>query len=104
MYNIPEHWKVAGRIVHNDVLYCHGISPITHKATLAFNKNVIQGHYHAMLGINYITTPVKKMFSGYTGGCCNDKAIAMRYAKDNLNKSAYGVIVIINKIPQVVPL
>jgi Icc-related predicted phosphoesterase len=104
LYDIPKIWDIAYNHIVDDVMFVHGQSNIRHKATLRYGMSTIQSHFHSMLEISYIKSKTQQLYSAYTGGCCDDSSVGLRYAKNSLDRSIYGMVTIINKIPQVIPL
>ena len=52
----------------------------------------------------YISTPEKLMFDAHTGCLADDKSLALGYNKINPKRPIVSVIVVINGIPQIVPM
>ncbi len=74
------------------------------KNSQALGSSFVQGHHHEEFSIQYWGNPNALLF-GMTVGCLvDDKALAMAYNKNNLKRPVIGCGVIINGIPELVPM
>lgn len=104
----PRGWKwVDDLILQTDlgpVYFCHGKSASPGKLASQYGMSTIQGHYHEKSQINYISTPERLMFDAHTGCLANDKSLALQYNKINPKRPIVSILVIINGVPQIVPM
>lgn len=74
------------------------------KNSQAMGMSFVQGHHHESFEVQYWGNPNALLF-GMTVGCLVDQhALAMEYNKNNLKRPVIGLGVIINSIPQLVPM
>lgn len=74
------------------------------KNSQALGSSYIQGHHHEEFSIQYWGNPHALLF-GMTVGCLvDDKALAMAYNKTNLKRPVIGCAVVVNGIPELIPM
>lgn len=104
----PKGWKwVFDAIVQTElgpVYFCHGKSTTPGKLASQYGMSTVQGHYHEKSQINYISTPERLMFDAHTGCLADDKSLALGYNKVNPKRPIVSILVIINGIPQIIPM
>ncbi len=104
----PKGWKwVFDTIVQTPlgpVYFCHGKSGSAGRLASQYGMSAVQGHYHERSQITYISTPEKLMFDAHTGCLANDKSLALGYNKINPRRPVVSVLIIINGVPQIVPM
>lgn len=104
----PKGWIwVDDLILQTDlgpVYFCHGKSPTPGKMASQYGMSVVQGHFHERAQIHYISTPERLMFDLHTGCLANDKSLALQYNKINPKRPIISIAVIINGVPQIVPM
>jgi hypothetical protein len=87
--------------------YCyfhHSKGANVKKNSQALGMSFVQGHHHEQFNIEYWGNPLALHF-GMTVGCLVDnKALAMAYNKNNLKRPVIGCGVIVNSIPQLIPM
>lgn len=86
------------------IYFCHGKSASPGKMASQYGMSVVQGHYHEKAQISYISTPEKLMFDAHTGCLADDSSLALGYNKVNPKRPIVSLIVIIDGIPQLVPM
>lgn len=86
------------------VYFCHGKSGAAGRLASQYGMSCVQGHYHEKAQITYISTPERLMFDAHTGCLADDKSLALGYNKINPKRPIVSLIVIINGIPQIVPM
>lgn len=86
------------------VYFCHGKSGTPGRLASQYGMSTVQGHFHERSQISYISTPEKLMFDAHTGCLANDKSLALGYNKVNPKRPIVSLLVIINGIPQIVPM
>jgi hypothetical protein len=104
----PKGWKwVFDTIINTPlgpVYFCHGKAAAAGKLASQYGMSCVQGHYHEKAQITYISTPEKLMFDAHTGCLANDKSLALGYNKINPKRPIVSVLVIVNGIPQLIPM
>ena len=104
----PKGWKWVFDVILNTplgpVYFCHGKAAAPGKLASQYGMSTVQGHFHEKSQINYISTPEKLMFDAHTGCLANDKSLALGYNKVNPKRPIVSLLVIINGIPQIVPM
>jgi len=107
IWETPE-WKWVDDCIIGEVFYYHGSGQGgEYPASNAVRKllmSVVIGHNHTASGIKYYTNPIRRIFSCDTGAGCDDKALAMAYAKVNKRKSVMSAAVVIDGVPYVEPM
>lgn len=74
------------------------------KNSQAMGSSFVQGHHHESFEIQYWGNPNALLF-GLTAGCLVDSnSLAMAYNKNNLRRPVIGCAVIINGIPELIPM
>lgn len=105
----PKGWKW-----HNDLtltlpngtkLYCcHGQSSDVLKNSKNKSMSYIQGHWHSKYELRYWANS-DGLYFGVTSGCLIDyKSLAFEYGRLMLDKPILGVTMIIDSLPQLVPM
>jgi len=107
VWGTPE-WKWVDDCIIDDVFYYHGSGQGgEYPASNAVRKmlmSVVIGHNHTASGTKYYVNPIRRIFACDTGAGCDDKALAMAYAKSNKRKSVMSAAVIIDGVPYVEPM
>jgi hypothetical protein len=86
------------------VYFCHGKTGTPGRLASQYGMSCVQGHFHEKAQISYISTPEKLMFDAHTGCLADDKSLALGYNKINPKRPIVSLIVIINGIPQIIPM
>lgn len=104
----PKGWKwVFDTIIKTSigpVYFCHGKSSAAGRLASQYGMSCVQGHFHEKAQITYISTPEKLMFDAHTGCLADDKSLALGYNKVNPKRPIVSVLVIINGVPQLIPM
>lgn len=104
----PKGWKwVFDTIVQTElgpIYLCHGKTSASGRLASQYGMSSIQGHFHEKAQITYISTPERLMFDAHTGCLADDKSLALGYNKVNPRRPIVSVIIVINGIPQIVPM
>jgi len=104
----PKGWKWVDDLIlkteAGPVYFCHGKSSAAGRLASQYGMSTVQGHFHERCQIHYISTPEKLMFDAHTGCLADDKSLALQYNKINPKRPIVSIIVIINGIPQIVPM
>lgn len=86
------------------VYFCHGKSGSAGRLASQYGMSCVQGHFHEKAQITYISTPEKLMFDAHTGCLADDNSLALGYNKVNPRRPIVSLIVIIDGIPQIIPM
>lgn len=86
------------------VYFCHGKTGTAGNLAKSYGLSTVQGHFHEKAQITYISTPEKLMFDAHTGCLADDNSLALGYNKINPKRPIMSIIVILNGIPQIVPM
>ncbi len=104
----PKGWKwVDDVILQTDtgpVYFCHGKTNTPGKLASQYGMSTVQGHFHERSQVCFISTPERLMFDAHTGCLANDKSLALQYNKINPKRPIVSILVILNGIPQIVPM
>lgn len=104
----PKGWKWHMNHVFKTklgpVFMTHGRSPAINKLSQSQGMSAIQGHYHSKSYISYWANEERLCFDMNVGALCDDRHLAMAYGRNSVYKSIIGVGVIINGVPQLVPM
>lgn len=104
----PKTWKWVFDIIINTpmgpVYFCHGKSGTPGRLASQYGMSCVQGHFHEKAQITYISTPEKLMFDAHTGCLADDKSLALGYNKINPKRPIVSIIVIVDGVPQIVPM
>lgn len=104
----PKGWRwVFDTIIHTPlgpVYLCHGKSSASGRLASQYGMSCIQGHYHEKAQITYISTPERLLFDAHTGCLADDKSLALGYNKINPKRPIVSTIIVINGIPQIIPM
>lgn len=104
----PKGWKWVFDIILKTplgpVYFCHGKAGAPGKLASQYGCSTVQGHFHEKAQINYISTPEKLMFDCHTGCLANDKSLALGYNKINPKRPIISLVIIVNGIPQLIPM
>lgn len=107
LWDTPD-WSWQEDCIIDDCYFYHGKGQGgEYPASNAVRKmlmSVVMGHNHTASGIKYYVNPVRRIFSCDTGAGCDDKVMAMAYARTNKRKSVMSAAVIIDGIPYVEPM
>lgn len=87
-----------------DIYFHHGKASQHKKLSQNMGLSALQGHYHCEFYISYWSSP-KALYWDANAGCLVDhKSRAFAYGKLALQKPIVGCIVIIDGIPQLIPM
>jgi hypothetical protein len=104
----PKDWKWVFDLKINtpmgEVYFCHGKTGSSGRLAQSYGMSCIQGHFHEKAQITYISTPNKIMYDMHVGCLADDKSLALGYNKINPKRPVVSVGIIINGIPQIVPM
>jgi len=104
----PKGWCWVDDVIVNTelgpVYFCHGKSAVAGKLASLYGCSTVQGHFHEKAQLNYISTPERLMFDLHTGCLADDKSLALQYNKINPKRPIVSIAVIVNGVPQIVPM
>lgn len=105
----PPGWKWADEWEIDDILFIHGegfSGQSGHiKAAEKHRQSTVLGHIHSYAGINFINNRRGEFIFGMNVGCLIDiKAYAFAYGKNIPHKPTLGCGVILDGIPQFIPM
>ena len=86
-------------------VYCHhGKSGSYEKLSKNMGMSAIQGHFHNKFYICYWSSPNGLYFDANAGCLVDSRSRAMAYGKNNLQKPIVGCMVLIDGVPQLIPM
>ena len=104
----PKTWKwvndVTIKTPLGNVYFCHGKSGAAGRLASQYGMSCVQGHFHEKAQITYVSTPEKLMFDMHVGCLADDSSLALAYNKINPKRPIVSLGVIINGVPQIVPM
>lgn len=86
------------------VYFHHGKSSSIGKLSQSMSMNAVQGHFHSKFYISYWSSPIGLFWDANCGCLVDDKSLALSYAKNTLARSIIGAMVIVNGVPQLIPM
>lgn len=108
IFELPRNYKF-----HKDLKFQTPLGPVylTHGKTGAAGKlsqlygmNTVQGHFHSSFQITYTSSPERLIWDAHVGCLADPKSLAMSYAANQAKRHILGVLVIIDGIPQLIPM
>ncbi len=99
------HFDIIAKLPNGtDCYFHHSKGANVKKNSQALGMSFVQGHHHESFEIQYWGNPHALLF-GMTVGCLVDShSLAMAYSKNNLKRPVIGCAVIIDSIPQLIPM
>lgn len=86
------------------VHFHHGKSSTAEKLSKNLGMSACQGHFHNRFYISYWSSPVGLYWDANAGCLVDNKSRAMSYGKNNLQKPIVGCLVILDGVPQLIPM
>lgn len=86
------------------VYFHHGKSGTHEKLSKNMGMSACQGHFHNKFYISYWSSPLGLYWDANAGCLVDNKSRAMAYGKNNLQKPILGCLVLVNGIPQLIPM
>lgn len=86
------------------VHFHHGKSSTAEKLSKNLGMSACQGHFHNRFYISYWSSPVGLYWDANAGCLVDNKSRAMAYGKNNLQKPIVGCLIILNGVPQLIPM
>lgn len=87
-----------------DIYFHHGKSGTHEKLSKNMAMSAAQGHFHNKFYISYWSSPNALYWDANTGCLVDNKSRAMAYGKNNLQKPIVGCMVVVDGIPQLIPM
>lgn len=88
----------------SDIYFHHGKSGTWEKLSKNMAMSAVQGHFHNKFYISYWSSPNALYWDGNAGCLVDNHSRAMEYGKNNLQKPIVGCMVVVNGIPQLIPM
>jgi hypothetical protein len=98
------HFELTLQTALGPIYFHHGKSSSIEKLSKSMGMSSIQGHYHSKFYVSYWASPIGLFWDANAGAFADHKHMAMAYAKNSINKSIMGCIMIQNGIPQLLPM
>lgn len=98
------HFDLILKTPQGNVYFHHGKTNSFEKLSKNMSMSACQGHFHSRFYISYWANPNGLYFDANAGTFADHHHLAMAYAKNSIPKGIHGVIVIIDGIPQLVPM
>lgn len=86
------------------VYFCHGRSAQGLKLSQGMGMCTVQGHYHEKFEVQYWGNSIGLFWSVMAGCLIENESLAFAYNKTNLKRPLIGCVVIINGLPQLIPM
>jgi predicted phosphodiesterase len=102
---IPESWEVATEFEIEGIKFFHGerLSSNSQLAVRKIGQSVVYGHTHQG-SISYKASSRELCFALNCGCLIDQDAYAFEYAKSTIDKCFIGCAVVINGVPQLIPM
>lgn len=99
-------WKFDHTVMTplGEIYWHHGKSSSHKKLSQNMGMSAIQGHFHNEFYISYWSSPNALYWDANVGCLADHKSRAQAYGKNNLQKPIVGCMVIIDGIPQLIPM
>lgn len=99
-------WKEDYTMKLNDGSSCyfHHSRGLALRTGQVYGMSHVCGHHHESYNINYWSTPERLSFAMTVGCLVDRKSLSLAYSKTNLKRQIIGVGVIINGVPQLIPM
>lgn len=108
IFGMPKKWTWHGEVTINDITYMHGFKSgeMAHVATArSYRNSVVIGHTHSSLAVQYLNGRSNRIFGANAGCLVDQESYAFIYAREAVNKSVLGAIVMIDGIhPIAIPM
>lgn len=98
------HFDLIVKTPQGPIYMHHGKTSSIEKLSKNMSMHAIQGHYHSKFYISYWANPNGLFFDANAGTFADHHHLAMAYAKNSIPKGIHGVIVIVDGVPQLIPM
>jgi hypothetical protein len=110
LFECQKGWTFSDRVEIDDVIYIHGHQihagggNIQQNAIKAHMKNIVFGHFHTRLGVDYFANQ-DNLYFGMAVGCLIDHTeYAFHYQSASVRKPLVGTGLVIEGLPVVEPM
>lgn len=104
----PKSWEWIGELIIDTelgpVYFCHGKSGGAGKLASQLGMSCIQGHYHSLSQVHWISTPERLMFDCHVGCLVDDTSLAMAYNKLTVKRPILAALIIHKGVPFLIPM
>lgn len=108
IYQVGPGWKFVDDLViksaGRSIYFVHGISKNGLKLAAQRGLNVVQGHYHTVMKVDYVSNPENLLWSMQIGCLIDKRSLAFEYGRLNLDRPIIGTGIIINGVPRLLPM
>lgn len=87
-----------------DCYFHHGKTSSQGKLSQRQSQCAVQGHYHSKFHVTYWANSVALFWDAHAGCLADNKSLAMAYGKNSMEKGIVGCMVILDGVPQLVPM
>lgn len=108
VYDVPATVGFHDSMLVNNILFTHGEpfcgKTATDKLLVSHRCSVVHGHVHGHAGVVYSANAHGTIWGMNAGAMIDEKAYAFSYGKAYPNKAVVGSGIIINGVPQFIPM
>ena len=108
MYECPRGWKWRDYWIIDGVVHAHGVGFNGENCAVTaarwFGRSCVIGHTHSVGGVRWLQSEVSRVFGCSTGCLVDQRSIGMAYAKESKSKPVLGSSIIVDGIPQFIPM
>lgn len=106
--NAPTGWHWVQDLIFKTplgpVFATHGKTGTPLKLCSQYGMSSLQGHFHSKAQISYASTPERLLWDMHVGCLIDPKSNAFAYDRQNLKRPVISVAIIIEGIPQIIPM
>ena len=105
----PKGWRWHPEVLlhlpdGSECMVRHGVTKDPHRWAKPLAMHTVNGHFHEDFQVKYWRTPRGLFWSMVVGCLINDRSLAYEYNKLNVSRPIYGVGLILNSHPVLVPM
>lgn len=110
LFECPKGWEFKDNVIIDDVIYIHGHNlhagggNVCQNAIRTHMRNVVFGHFHTRLGIDYYANADNLLFGMCVGCLIDHKTYAFEYQRAQVRKPLIGTGLVIGGQPIVEPM
>lgn len=112
VFGFPKKWTMLDKLVVDTPqgpVYClhgdeRGSSVVAGATARKLGASLIRGHHHSRSFVYHVSTPHQLIFDMIVGCGIDDQSIAFKYNKKDLDRPIYSVGILIDGVPQVIPM
>ena len=86
------------------VFFHHGKSSVAAKLSKNMSMSSVEGHFHSKFDLSYWANPTDLYFAMHVGCLIDDKSMAYRYNKVDVERPILGCAVIQDGVPRLIPM